>query len=242
MKTSIILATFLVSLTLAELPEQKTLSDDDGVQIIEIVDEDKYDVGENQYLNRTEDLSPKSFREGRFLPIFLDSYGRQVPPSVSGVGGVALMGLVGLGTMALLYPVLTSLETKDLEKLNEIDLNDAGGFVSKSLTGMSRNVMAYVEDTLDGLPSFPQLDAQECMKRTVCEAHNKPMKYGVLGLLVQLFFPPYLEIEEPLNVVSKYQLAARYGRQDEANCAKQYDGCMVSFLDLVQTVVNAFVK
>jgi hypothetical protein len=51
-------------------------------------------------------------------------------------------------------------------------------------------------------------------------------------------FRPYTEAEEPLKVVSKYQLAARYGRQDNANCAAQYDGCMINFLDVVQGLIN----
>ncbi|XP_013782223.1 uncharacterized protein LOC106466476 [Limulus polyphemus] len=239
MKIIIILATILASLTVLAEDQPPEQIDDD----VEIITEDD-DEDENQYLNGIEHLNPKSSRESRLLPVFLDAYSRQVPPSVSFLqtSGIVSVALLGLGTMALLYPVLASLGDKDLEKLNEIDLRDAGGFVSKSLTGMSEKVMTYVEDTLEGFPSLPQLDAQECMKRTVCEAHNKPKQYGVLGLLVQLFFPPYLETEEPLNVASKYQLAARYGRQDQANCAKQYDGCMLSFLELIQTIVNAFVK
>lgn len=56
--------------------------------------------------------------------------------------------------------------------------------------------------------------------------------------MIVLRYRPYTEAEEPLKVVSKYQLAARYGRQDNANCAAQYDGCLVNFLDLVQGLIN----
>lgn len=35
----------------------------------------------------------------------------------------------------------------------------------------------------------PRMDAQECLKRTVCEAHNKPGRYGLLGITLQFFFP-----------------------------------------------------
>ncbi|GBN81803.1 hypothetical protein AVEN_9659-1, partial [Araneus ventricosus] len=53
---------------------------------------------------------------------------------------------------------------------------------------------------------------------------------------------PYTKAEDPNNVVSKYQLAARYGRQSNANCGVQYDGCMLNLLDIVQALVNAFIR
>ncbi|KAL3253681.1 hypothetical protein MRX96_054465 [Rhipicephalus microplus] len=37
----------------------------------------------------------------------------------------------------------------------------------------------------------PRMDAQECLKRTICEAHNKPGRYGIIGIALQLFFPPF---------------------------------------------------
>ena len=49
--------------------------------------------------------------------------------------------------------------------------------------------MGWVEKSVDDLPSFPRLDAQECMKRAVCEAHHQPKKYGLTGLVLQIFFP-----------------------------------------------------
>ena len=51
---------------------------------------------------------------------------------------------------------------------------------------------------------------------------------------------PYTETDEPSRIVSKYQLAARYGRQDNANCAAQYDGCVVNFLDAFHGLINFF--
>jgi len=113
------------------------------------------------------------------------------------------------------------------------------GLLTRGLVGVSESIMGWVERSVDDLPSFPRLDAQECMKRSVCEAHNQPKKYGALGLALQLFFPPYTETDESkVRVVSKYQLAARYGRQDNANCSSQYDGCMVNILDIVQALIN----
>jgi hypothetical protein len=62
-------------------------------------------------------------------------------------------------------------------------------FVSSRFTSMSESIMVWVERTLDNLPHLPRLEAQSCMKRVICEAHNQPKKYGLSGLLLQLFFP-----------------------------------------------------
>ncbi|XP_054706363.1 uncharacterized protein LOC129216201 [Uloborus diversus] len=115
-------------------------------------------------------------------------------------------------------------------------------FLSEGLGQISEWMMRVVERSLDELPSLPRLEAQECVKRSVCEAHNQPKKYGLIGLILQLLFPPYTKAEDAQNVVSKYQLAARYGRQSNANCGVQYDGCMLNLLDIVQALVNAFVR
>ncbi|XP_070377613.1 uncharacterized protein [Dermacentor albipictus] len=110
------------------------------------------------------------------------------------------------------------------------------------LASLSEFVMTRVDKGLEKFPSIPSLDPQECMKRSVCEAHNQPNKYGLVGLALQLLYPPYSAPEEPTAVVSKYQLAARYGRQEDADCSRQYDGCIVSPLEIVQTIVGYFLR
>ncbi|KAH9426866.1 hypothetical protein DERP_002966 [Dermatophagoides pteronyssinus] len=110
--------------------------------------------------------------------------------------------------------------------------------ITHRLVGVSESLMGWVERSVDDLPSIPRLDAQECMKRSICEAHNQPKKYGAVGLIIQLFFPPYLDVEDANKIVSKYQLAARYGRGENANCAAQYDDCMVNVLDILQGAIN----
>ena len=62
-------------------------------------------------------------------------------------------------------------------------------FVSTRFMSLSESIMVWVERTLDNLPHLPRLEAQSCMKRVICEAHNQPKKYGLSGLLLQLFFP-----------------------------------------------------
>lgn len=61
--------------------------------------------------------------------------------------------------------------------------------ITSRLVGVSESLMGWVERSVDDLPSIPRLDAQECMKRCICEAHNQPKKYGAVGLVIQLFFP-----------------------------------------------------
>ncbi|KAL1485008.1 hypothetical protein MTO96_032246 [Rhipicephalus appendiculatus] len=114
--------------------------------------------------------------------------------------------------------------------------------LGNGLAGLSEFVMTRVDKGLEKFPSIPSLDPQECMKRSVCEAHNQPNKYGLLGLALQLLYPPYSAPDEPTTVVSKYQLAARYGRQEDADCSRQYDGCIVSPLEIIQTIVGYFLR
>ncbi|UXI16698.1 hypothetical protein NH340_JMT02641 [Sarcoptes scabiei] len=74
-----------------------------------------------------------------------------------------------------------------------INSENGNGSLSKLITtrliGVSESLMDWVERSVDDLPSIPRLDAQECMKRCICEAHNQPKKYGAVGLIIQLFFP-----------------------------------------------------
>ncbi|KAH7972896.1 hypothetical protein HPB52_018510 [Rhipicephalus sanguineus] len=61
--------------------------------------------------------------------------------------------------------------------------------LGNGLAGLSEFVMTRVDKGLEKFPSVPSLDPQECMKRSVCEAHNQPNKYGLLGLALQLLYP-----------------------------------------------------
>lgn len=62
-------------------------------------------------------------------------------------------------------------------------------FISNRFMAVSESVMVWVEKALDNMPNLPRLEAQACMKRCICEAHNQPKKYGLTGLVLQLFFP-----------------------------------------------------
>ncbi|XP_054927627.1 uncharacterized protein [Dermacentor andersoni] len=88
----------------------------------------------------------------------------------------------------------------------------------------------------------PRMDAQECLKRTVCEAHNKPGRYGLLGIALQFFFPPFRPGDADDTRMSPLQLAARYGRDPRADCGRQYDGCFVDPLQALQAAVDHFLR
>ncbi|KAH7951425.1 hypothetical protein HPB52_008948 [Rhipicephalus sanguineus] len=88
----------------------------------------------------------------------------------------------------------------------------------------------------------PRMDAQECLKRTVCEAHNKPGRYGLIGIALQLFFPPFRPGDAEGIPSSPLQLAARYGREPSADCGRQYDGCFLDPLQTLQAAVNYFLR
>lgn len=79
-----------------------------------------------------------------------------------------------------------------------------------------------------------------CVRCPMWNKHFSPISTKIMNN----FFPfrPYSKAEDPTNVVSKYQLAARYGRQSNANCGVQYDGCMLNLLDIIQALVNAFIR
>ncbi|OQR68194.1 hypothetical protein BIW11_13060 [Tropilaelaps mercedesae] len=97
--------------------------------------------------------------------------------------------------------------------------------------------------SIDRIPSIPSLDPQECMKRSVCEAHNQPDRYGLVGLTLQLIFPPYLAgEEEDAPTISKYQQAARYGRRNDAECGRHFDGCIISPLEVTQKIINYLLR
>ncbi|XP_037278166.2 uncharacterized protein LOC119171455 isoform X1 [Rhipicephalus microplus] len=88
----------------------------------------------------------------------------------------------------------------------------------------------------------PRMDAQECLKRTICEAHNKPGRYGIIGIALQLFFPPFRPGDAEGMPSSPLQLAARYGREPTADCGRQYDGCFLDPLQTLQAAVDYFLR
>ena len=73
--------------------------------------------------------------------------------------------------------------------MNTEERQGLANLMTSRLVGVSESIMGWVEKSVDDLPNFPRLDAQECMKRCICEAHNQPKKYGLTGLVLQLFFP-----------------------------------------------------
>lgn len=58
-----------------------------------------------------------------------------------------------------------------------------------SLQARVDSVMGWIERSVEHLPNFPRLHPQECVKRSICEAHNKPHDYGAIGFMLRLLFP-----------------------------------------------------
>jgi len=128
---------------------------------------------------------------------------------------LAILGIIVLGTISLAAPFVfpdfkkRSFDGQQIQDIPQFLANRILGisesvmgrsfnaeerqgmsnFLTSRLVGVSESIMGWVEKSVDDLPSFPRLDAQECMKRCICEAHNQPKKYGIIGLVLQLFFP-----------------------------------------------------
>lgn len=64
-----------------------------------------------------------------------------------------------------------------------------GGGGGGGLHGRVETVMGWIERSIEHLPNFPRLHPQECVKRSICEAHNEPAKYGAIGFTLRLLFP-----------------------------------------------------
>lgn len=128
------------------------------------------------------------------------------------------------------------------------------------LSGLQNRVdslMGWLERSTENLPNFPRLHPQECFKRSICEAHNEPSKYGALGMTLTLLFPATngsaAETDNmEFKVINKYRHAASYGLQrrlEAANgtltgpqlaCKDKYDDCLVSLLEVGQKLLDFF--
>lgn len=134
-----------------------------------------------------------------------------------------------------------------------------GGATSGGLQSRVEYVMGWLERSIEHLPNFPRLHPQECVKRSICEAHHEPTKYGAIGLTLRLLFPATnssIGGDETdtmeYKVINKYRHAAGYGqsrRLDSANgtslggtCKDKYEDCLVSLLDLGQNLVDFFLR
>ncbi len=49
-----------------------------------------------------------------------------------------------------------------------------------------------------------------------------------------MFCRHHNKVEDNSKVISKYRLAANYGREGKAKCGQKFSGCSISYLELVQ--------
>uniref|UniRef100_A0A6B0V6S5 Putative secreted protein n=1 Tax=Ixodes ricinus TaxID=34613 RepID=A0A6B0V6S5_IXORI len=110
----------------------------------------------------------------------------------------------------------------------------------QSLLEKSHTALLKLADRMPNL--VPRMDAQECLKRTICEAHNRPGRYGIVGVALQLIFPPFKPGAEETAQMTPLQLAAKYGRGSGADCGRQYDGCFLDVLQTMQGVVDYAIR
>ncbi|GAB6032867.1 hypothetical protein CHUAL_012065 [Chamberlinius hualienensis] len=157
-----------------------------------------------------------------------------LPPLGSGVVTALAIPALIAGILILLFdifsrPFLSGLTAPLMG--NQARASDS--IFSNGFSGMAEYLLTFVENSLDHVPT---IDGEECIKRSVCEAHSNPKKYGLIALPLQLLFPPYpYSGTDDTSKISKYQLAARYGKNENANCGAQYHGCVVNPLDLVHS-------
>ncbi|XP_054163756.1 uncharacterized protein LOC128961532 [Oppia nitens] len=99
-------------------------------------------------------------------------------------------------------------------------------FFETNLKAVFETVLNSYDKSLQYFPHFAKTKVQNCFQWSVCELFNKPKKYGVIGLLFRSVFP-YDNVfkNKSSNVLSKYQLAAIYGRKTSNNCKQKYNGC-----------------
>lgn len=137
----------------------------------------------------------------------------------------------------------------------------AGG--ANGLQNRLEYVMGWLERSVEHLPNFPRLHPQECVKRSICEAHNEPARYGAVGLTLRLLFPASASTNSSeaamdnmeYKVINKYRHAAGYGLSrrlensagssaaaGQSVCKEKYDDCLVSLLEVGQKLLDLFLK
>jgi hypothetical protein len=61
-------------------------------------------------------------------------------------------------------------------------------FMTTRLQTLIDFVMSFVDNLLDKMPEYAGLDPQECIQRSVCEAHKHQHRFGVIGRFVRFLF------------------------------------------------------
>jgi len=144
---------------------------------------------------------------------------------------LATLAFLVLGSIAILPSLysLFGLSTSG-RSYNGMD-NEIGGE-----GGIAEYIVSFIENSLDNLPNT---NGEDCVKRSICEAHDEPQKYGFLALPFQIFFPP-MDINDEYSGMSKYYKAALYGRSDTADCSTRYRGCLFNILDPILYLFGIF--
>uniref|UniRef100_T1IT89 3-hydroxyisobutyryl-CoA hydrolase, mitochondrial n=1 Tax=Strigamia maritima TaxID=126957 RepID=T1IT89_STRMM len=159
-----------------------------------------------------------------------------IPKGSSNLLVVLAVSTVVIGLAVIFLPPLLGVLSMIIEQHNQVQSGRSMDGISSFMTnGLSDMLYTLADNPFSGFGIG--LDPDECVKRSICEAHNHPSRYGWLAFPFQLFFPPYSgnQRDDDPSYLSKYQLAARYGKSDNANCGLQYRGCMFNPLNMPNT-------
>lgn len=97
--------------------------------------------------------------------------------------------MFGSSALAAAIPIVAFLTSNSSSPITR---RGAGLLIEGPKMLMQRQVgsmMSWIERSVEQLPSFPALHPQECVKRSVCEAHLMPHRYGALGFALRFLFP-----------------------------------------------------
>lgn len=90
------------------------------------------------------------------------------------------------------------------------------------------NLIMRVDYMLQSIPRAVRIDARQCLKYAICRANNHPKRYGALGRILRVIYPPNLahELRDKLkgmrgsheeHIIYSYANAALLGKINQDN-------------------------
>lgn len=210
---------------------------------------------------------------GFSIPLFsvtVPGYGREHPDidqfRTVNFGNLALLGMVVLGTITLTVPLITSRALWLLQpdsilsslgggglfrKRRDISIVHTSGDTSSSLViedSAIEQVIHWIDAAVNSVPAkYFVNDVRECLRLFICETNRYPRRFGIVGEIVKIIFPPQLVhdiqqrrsdvdiLSEDDKLVLSYANATVIGTLDRDNSPTRdecihtyYRGCWIS--------------